>query len=203
MKPGSRAACCLVQKTVQVCWRKPFVWRKYLCNIVSIYQLQASMPLRVSPNYSFVKKNHVQCVFFCRLLGQRPSSASRTSWEWSSMGNRRSWISNRGKYCCSQSFKVKLVNFMTYLYIYEIFISDTTWVLVLVYGSSEWSCVFLTFSRQVGYFTLSGDRQRGSMQNSSKNRSIWSRPWEKDLATWEKQQNNSLLFPLIRQKHKW
>ena len=92
---------------------------------------------------------------------------------------------------------------MTYLYIYEIFISDTIWVLVLVYGSLEWSCVFLTFPWKVGYFALSGDRQRGSMQNSSKNRSIWSRPREKDLATWEKQQNNSLLFPLIRQKHKW
>ena len=128
-------------------------------------------------------------------------------------GNDLRWEIDGAKYlteenCCSQYLKVKLskvklVNFMTYLYIYEIFISDTTWVLVLVYGSSEWSCVFLTFSRQVGYFTLSGDRQRGSMQNSSKNRSIWSRPWEKDLATWEKQQNNSLLFPLIRQKHKW
>ena len=147
-------------------------------------------------------------VFSCRLLGQRPSSASRTSWEWSSMGNRRGWIFNERKYCCSQSLKVKLskvklVNFMTYLYIYEIFISDTIWVLVLGYVSSKWSCFFLTFSRQVGYFALSGDRQRGSMQNSSKNRSIWSRPREKDLATWEKQQNNSLLFPLIRRKHKW
>ena len=41
--------------------------------------------------------------------------------------------------------KVKIVNFMTYLYIYEIFISDTIWVLVLGYVSSEWSCVFWRF----------------------------------------------------------